>query len=99
MTGFEPTTTTADDAAFLERCREDLDGFFARSDVVVAVVRQPAPDGRVRLEAEVIVSGLPATFAASGETIVEAYAGLRAAAPEQRLALAFRAVLDEPSRR
>ncbi len=55
--------------------------------------------GMVVLEAEVVVSGQRASFSAQGETIIEAYAKLRAAAAEARLALAFRAVFDEPAGR
>jgi hypothetical protein len=99
MATSEPTLLTAADVAFLERCRQDLDDFFARGDGVVTIVRRPAPGGTVELEAEVVVSGLRASFSAQGETIIEAYAHLRAAAPEARLALAFRAVMDEPAGR
>ena len=42
-----------------------------------------------------MVSGRPGTFAASGETVVEAYGRLRGMAPEERVVLAFRAVVDE----
>ena len=86
---------SAADAAFLERCREDLDELFAPHDLVVAVMPRPrAGDESVELEARVMVSGRQATFAASGETIVDAYAHLRAAAPEQRAVLAFRALVE-----
>jgi hypothetical protein len=98
MATSKPPQLTAADAAFLERCRQDLDAFFALGDGVVSIVRRTAPGGMVELEAEVVVSGLRASFSARGETIIEAYAHLRAAAPEARLALAFRAVMDEPGR-
>jgi hypothetical protein len=95
MTNSRSLTVTAADAAFLARCRQDLDAFFVPRDHVVAVVLCGAPGEMVELQAQVVVSGRPATFTARGETIVEAYANLRVAAPEERIALAFRALVDE----
>ena len=84
---------SAADVAFLERCCDDLEAFFGRRDQVVAIVPRRRDEGRVELEARVVVSGRPSTFSAAGETIVEAYARLRAAAPEARVALAFQALV------
>lgn len=97
MSQVDRPVASAADVAFLERCQEDLDAFFAPHDEVAAVVLHPSDDatGEVELEARVVVGGRPATFAARGETIVEAYARLRAAAPEERVALAFRALVGE----
>jgi len=95
MTEMEPPPLTAADAAFLDRCRQDLAGYFEPRDSVEEIVRRPTDDGRVELEARVVVSGRPDAFAAIGETVVEAYGRLRAMAPEERLILAFRAVVDE----
>jgi hypothetical protein len=93
-TGAEPPAPSAADVAFLGRCCEDLDAFFAPRDRVVAIVPQAGPGGEEELVATVVVSGRPGTFSARGETILEAYANLRTAAPEQRVALAFRALVD-----
>jgi hypothetical protein len=90
----ERPALTAAEVAFLERCRLDLEPLFGPRDAVLEVVQRPVEDGQVELEAHVVVSGRPATFAARGETVVEAYGRLRAAAPEQRVALAFRALVD-----
>lgn len=90
----EQPAITAAEAAFLERCRLDLEPFFGPQDAVLEVVQRPVEDGFVELEARVVVSGRPATVAARGETVVEAYGRLRAAVPEQRVALAFRALVD-----
>ena len=95
MTEMEPPPLTAADADFLERCRQDLAGYFGPRDAVDEIVWRQAEDGFVELEARVVVSGRPGTFAASDETVVEAYGRLRGMAPEQRVALAFRAVVDE----
>jgi hypothetical protein len=95
MTEMEPSTVTAADAAFLERCRQDLAACFAPRDAVDAIVRRETADGLVELEAQVLVSGRPASFVARGETVVEAYGRLRSMAPEQRVALAFRVLVDE----
>jgi hypothetical protein len=90
---------SAADVAFLERCREDLDVFFAPRDRVIEIVPRLGSDGEVELLATVVVSGRPGTFTAGGETILEAYANLRAAAPEERVALAFLALVHpEPAR-
>ncbi len=94
MTEIEQASLSAADVAFLERCRDDLDVFFAPRDQVVEIVPGLGPGGEVELLATVVVSGRPATFTAGGETIIEAYANLRAAAPEERVALAYRALLD-----
>jgi hypothetical protein len=96
-TGWEPLS--AADAAFLQRCRDDLAQLFEPRDTVLEIVRRTVAEGHVELEARVVVSRRPATFAASGDTVVEAYGRLRAAAPEERLALAFRAVVDEAASR
>lgn len=90
----EPPAITAAEAAFLERCRLDLEPFFGPQDAVLEVVQWRVEDRFVELEARVVVSGRPATFAARGETVVQAYGRLRAAAPEQRVAVAFRALVD-----
>jgi hypothetical protein len=95
MTEMERLPLTAADAAFLERCRQDLAAYFEPRDAVEEIVRRPTEDGRVELEARVVVSGRPGAFAAKGETVVEAYGRLRGMAPEERLVLAFRAVVDE----
>lgn len=95
MTDTEQRPLTAADAAFLERCRQDLAAYFAPRDAVEEIVRRLTEDGLVDLEARVVVSGRPGAFAASGETIVEAYGRLRGMAPEERVALAFRAVVDD----
>lgn len=87
--------TTAAEAAFLERCREDLAGQFEPNDTVEEIVLRAVDDRLVELEARVVVSGWRGSFAARGETIVEAYGRLRAAAPEERVALAFRALITE----
>jgi hypothetical protein len=92
--GAELPALSAADVAFLERCCEDLDAFFVPRDQVVDIVPQAGPGGEVELVATVVVSGRPGTFSARGETILEAYANLRAVAPEQRVALAFRALVD-----
>jgi hypothetical protein len=89
---------SAADVAFLERCREDLDGLFRPNDAVDEIALAAADEGSVELEARVVVSGRPATFAARGETLVEAYGRLRAMASEQRVALAFRVLVDERAR-
>lgn len=94
----EPFGLSAADAAFLERCREDLDGLFGPTDAVDEIVLAAADDGSLEMEARVVVSGRPAKFSARGETMVEAYGRLRALAPEQRLVLAFRALVDQPVR-
>jgi hypothetical protein len=90
----EQPAINAAEAAFLGRCRLDLEPLFGPRDAVLEVVQRPVEDGLVELEAHVVVSGQPATFAARGETVVEAYGRLRAAAPERRVALAFRALVD-----
>jgi hypothetical protein len=92
--GARPAPTPAE-AAFLERCREDLAGLFGPNDVVEAILLRAIDDEAVELEARVVVSGWRGSFAARGETIVEAYGRLRAAAPEQRIALAFRVLVNE----
>jgi hypothetical protein len=97
MTELESPSLSAADVAFLERCREDLDAFFVPWDRVVEIVPRRGPDGEVELVAGVVVTGRPATITARGETIVEAYANLRVAAPEERVALAFRALVGEPA--
>jgi len=95
MTETEHAALSAADVAFLERCREDLDAFFVPRDRVTEIVPGRSGDGEVEMVAHVVVSGRPATFAARGQTIVAAYAKLRAEAPEERVALAFRALVDE----
>jgi hypothetical protein len=95
MTDMEQPPLTAADVAFLERCRQDLAVYFGPRDAVEEIVRRPTEDGLIELEARVVVSGRLGTFAASGETVVEAYGRLRGMAPEERVALAFRAVVDE----
>ncbi len=99
MTNSEERGLTAADVAFLERCRADLAPFFEPRDAVQEVAQSVADDGLVELEARVVVSGRPASFVARGETAVEAYGRLRAMAPEQRVALAFRALVDEAAGR
>jgi len=91
----QPPTLTAADAAFLERCRQDLAGYFEPRDAVEEIVQRPTEDGRVELEARVVVSGRSGAFATIGETVVEAYGRLRGMAPEERVGLAFRALVDE----
>jgi hypothetical protein len=95
MTDPEAPDPSAADVAFLERCREDLDAFFLPRDHVVAIVPRRGPHDQVELAAMVVVTGRPATITGRGETIIEAYADLRATAPEERVALAFRALVDE----
>ena len=95
MTQRESPFLSAANVAFLERCREDLDAVFVPWDHVVEIVPRRGPAGEVELVANVVVTGRPATVTARGETIIEAYANLRLAAPEERLALAFRALVDE----
>jgi hypothetical protein len=95
MTEIEQAALSAADVAFLERCREDLDAFFVPRDRVVEIVPRRGPGGEVEMVAHVVVSGRPGTFTARGETIVDAFAKLRAAAPEERVVLAFRALVDE----
>jgi hypothetical protein len=99
MTDPEEPRLSAADVAFLERCREDLDAFFVPRDHVVAIVPRRAPGDEVELAAMVVVTGRPATITGRGETLLEAYANLRAAAPEERVSLAFRALLDEQAGR
>ena len=70
MSEMEPPPLTAADAAFLDRCRQDLAGYFEPRDSVEEIVRRPTDDGRVELEARVVVSGRPGAFAAIGETVV-----------------------------
>ena len=45
--------------------------------------------------ASVVVTSRPGDNHGVGETIIEAYANLRKAAPEERVALTFRALVDE----
>ena len=85
---------SAAEVAFLERCHDDLDAFFVPRTTSSRSSRG-GPDGAVELVAGAGVTGRPATITAHGETIVEAYAHLRLAAPDERLALAFRALMDE----
>jgi hypothetical protein len=94
-----PPPLSAAEALFLERCRLDLEPLVGPRDAVLEVVRRPVEGGLVELEAHIVVSGQPATIAARGETIVEAHGRLRALLPEQRLALAFRALVDAPDAR
>ena len=95
MAEIEQAPLRAADVAFLERCRADLDAFFVPWDHVVEIVPRRGPDGEVELVASVVVTSRPATITALGETIIEAYANLRKAAPEERVALTFRALVDE----
>jgi hypothetical protein len=95
MNEMESPAPTAADVVFLERCRQDLAAFFGPRDRVEEVVVMHTDDGLVELEARVVVSGRPATFTASGETVVDAYGHLRRVAPEQRMVLALRVLVDE----
>jgi len=94
VTSLTRPVITAADLAFLERCREDLDELFGPHDRVLEIVSRPGDGGMLELEARVVVSGRPAAFRASGETPVEAYGRLRASAPEVRVKLAFRVIVD-----
>ncbi len=99
MTELESPSLSAADVAFLDRCREDLDAFFVPWDHVVGIVPRRGPAGQVELVASVVVTSRPATITARGQTIIEAYTNLRKAAPEARVALTFRALVDEPAGR
>jgi hypothetical protein len=94
-----PQLLSEAEAAFLERCRLDLEPLVGPRDAVLEVAQRPVEDGLVELEAHVVVSGRPAAIAARGGTIVEAHGRLRALLPERRLALAFRALIDAPDAR
>lgn len=92
------------EAAFLARCRDDLEALFGGGDAVVEIVArapsrgagpEPAEEEAVALEAHVLVSGRPGVLAGRGASLLAAYAQLRAQAPAGRLALAYRALVLE----
>lgn len=93
----EPRPLSDAEAAFLERCREDLARFFGPGDEVVEI-RQRRVAAGIRLEARLVVSGRSGRFSAVGDTIIEAYGRLREKAPAERVGLAFRAVIEQGRR-